>query len=135
MKHVKGSSLYGRLLSLPPNISQGWKVDATDKHSSLLRKLVIYGWEKFYDIGHRRPRRKSDMECHRIFKRNKNGNNALQLVFDREMLFPGLNTARSPLQKHYKYLFFSFFSLFSANDQVAMPKPTHVGSLLIIFQI
>jgi hypothetical protein len=76
------------------------------------------------------------MECHRIFKRNKNGNAALQLVFDKEMLFPGMNTARSELQKDYKFLFFSsIFSLFSANDQVAMPKPTHVGSLLIICQI
>jgi hypothetical protein len=56
VKHLSAASFYGRLLALPTNIRLGWKRNAGDKHSSLLRKFVNYGQKKFHNIG---PRRKT----------------------------------------------------------------------------
>jgi len=51
VKHLSGAPFYGRFLALPTNIRQGWKRYVGDKHSILIRMLVIYGQKMFYNIG------------------------------------------------------------------------------------
>jgi hypothetical protein len=51
--YLSGAPLLGKFLALPTNIISGWKKLASDKHSSLLRKLVNYGHEKLHNIAPR----------------------------------------------------------------------------------
>ncbi len=53
MEHLSDASFLGKLLVFPPNVRLDWKVIASYKHSSLLRKSVNYAGKKFHNIGPR----------------------------------------------------------------------------------
>ncbi len=59
LKHLSGTELYDRLLALPANIRLKLETLASDKHSSLLRRIVNYDRKKFYNIC-------VPVECHEV---------------------------------------------------------------------
>jgi hypothetical protein len=50
LEHLSDASFLGKLLVLPANIRQDWKVIARYKHSSLFSLIISDKGKKFYNI-------------------------------------------------------------------------------------
>ncbi len=50
LEDLSDSSFLGKLMALPTNVSQDWKVFARCKHSSLFGLIVVNEEKKFYNI-------------------------------------------------------------------------------------